>query len=175
VELHGGSVSVESAGEGQGATFVVKLPLMLADVREEAIAHQEGAPLEPSLAGVRVVVVDDDPTAVELIKEVLVQAGGEVTECRTGDDALREVAQRRPDVLVSDIEMPGQDGYSLIRKVRALSPEQGGKTPAVALTAFGRPEDRIRSLRAGFNLHLTKPVDPAELIASVASMIGRAG
>jgi signal transduction histidine kinase len=175
VELHGGSVSVESAGEGQGATFVVKLPLMLADVREEAIAHQEGAPLEPSLAGVRVVVVDDDPTAVELIKEVLVQAGGEVTECRTSDDALREVAQRRPDVLVSDIEMPGQDGYSLIRKVRALSPEQGGKTPAVALTAFGRPEDRIRSLRAGFNLHLTKPVDPAELIASVASMIGRAG
>jgi len=78
-------------------------------------------------------------------------------------------------VLVSDIEMPGQDGYSLIRKVRALGPEQGGKTPAVALTAFGRPGDRIRSLRAGFNLHLTKPVDPAELIASVASMIGRAG
>jgi CheY-like chemotaxis protein len=106
---------------------------------------------------------------------VLVQAGGEVTECRTSDDALREVAQRRPDVLVSDIEMPGQDGYSLIRKVRSLGPEQGGKTPAVALTAFGRPEDRIRSLMAGFNLHLTKPVDPAELIASVARMIGRAG
>ena len=175
VELHAGSVYAESAGEGQGATFVVKLPLMLADVREGPIERREGSALDPSLAGIRVVVVDDDPTAVELIKEVLVQAGGEVTECRTSDDALREVAQRRPDVLVSDIEMPGQDGYSLIRKVRALGPEQGGKTPAVALTAFGRPEDRIRSLRAGFTLHLTKPVDPAELIASVASMIGRAG
>jgi len=78
-------------------------------------------------------------------------------------------------VLVSDIEMPGQDGYSLIRKLRALGPEQGGKIPAIALTAFGRPEDRIRSLQAGFNIHLTKPVDPAELIASVASMISRAG
>jgi len=83
--------------------------------------------------------------------------------------------RRRPDVLVSDIEMPGQDGYSLIRKLRALGPEQGGKIPAIALTAFGRPEDRIRSLQAGFNIHLTKPVDPAELIASVASMISRAG
>jgi len=76
---------------------------------------------------------------------------------------------------VFDIEMPGQDGYSLIRKLRALGPEQGGKIPAIALTAFGRPEDRIRSLQAGFNIHLTKPVDPAELIASVASMISRAG
>jgi CheY-like chemotaxis protein/anti-sigma regulatory factor (Ser/Thr protein kinase) len=172
VELHGGSVSAESAGEGQGATFVVKLPLMLADVRQGPITHQESEALDPSLAGVRVVVVDDDPTAVELIRRC---------SCRrrrsrvwTSDDALREV-QRRPGVLVSDIEMPGQDGYSLIRKVRSLGPEQGGKTPAVALTAFGRPEDRIRSLRAGFNLHLTKPVDPAELIASVASMIGRTG
>src|SRR5947209_3505015 len=83
------------------------------------------------------------------------RAGGEVIECRTPDEALREVAQRRPDVLVSDIEMPGQDGYSLIRKVRSLDPEHGGKMPAVALTAFGRPEDRIRSLKAGFNIHLT--------------------
>ena len=110
-----------------------------------------------------------------MIREVLVQAGADVVDSRSTDDALREVARRRPDVLVSDIEMPGQDGYSLVRKLRALSPEQGGKIPAVALTAFGRPEDRIRSLQAGFNLHLTKPVDPAELIASVASMLGRAG
>jgi CheY-like chemotaxis protein len=88
---------------------------------------------------------------------------------------LRAITQRRPDVLVSDIEMPGQDGYSLVRKLRALSPEEGGKTPAVALTAFGRPEDRIRSLRAGFNIHVTKPVDPAELTTIVASVIGRAG
>jgi signal transduction histidine kinase len=176
VELHAGSVYAESAGEGQGATFVVKLPLMIAEMREQPIAQRDSPLLDsPSLAGARVVVVDDDPTAVELIKEVLVQAGAEVIECRTADEALQAFAQWRPDVLVSDIEMPGQDGYSLIRKVRALGPEQGGKTPAVALTAFGRPEDRIRSLRAGFNIHVSKPVDPAELTAIVASMIGRAG
>ena len=176
VELHGGSVYAESSGEGQGATFVVKLPLMLADQREEPIARREGPVVDGrSLAGARVVVVDDDPTAVELIKEVLVQAGGEVIECRTTDEALRAITQHRPDALVSDIEMPGQDGYSLVRKLRALGPEQGGKIPAVALTAFGRSEDRIRSLRAGFNTHLTKPVNPAELTAIVASMIGRAG
>jgi signal transduction histidine kinase len=174
VELHGGSVYAESAGEGRGAAFVVRLPLMLADLREESIAGGEGPAAGASLAGARVVVVDDDPTAVELVKEVLVQAGAEVVECRATDEALRAVEQRRPDALVSDIEMPGQDGYSLIRKLRALSPEQGGKTPAVALTAFGRPEDRIRSVQAGFNIHLTKPVDPAELTAVVASLIGRA-
>ena len=175
VELHGGSVYVESAGEGQGATFVVKLPLMLADVREKPIARRDGLVPGAALAGARVVVVDDDPIAVDLIKEVLAQAGAEVIACRTTDEALGEVAQRRPDALVSDIEMPGQDGYSLVRKLRSLSEEQGGKTPAVALTAFGRPEDRIRSVKAGFNIHLTKPVDPAELTAIVASLVGRAG
>jgi len=173
-ELHGGSVYAESPGEGQGATFVVKLPLMVAEMREQPIAPRETPPLESTaLTGARIVVVDDDPTAVELIREVLVQAGAEVIECRSADEALQAVAQRRPGVLISDIEMPGQDGYSLIRKVRAQSPERGGKIPAVALTAFGRPEDRIRSLTAGFNIHVSKPVDPAELIAIVASMIGR--
>jgi CheY-like chemotaxis protein len=148
---------------------------MLAERREPPIVPRDGPALDPSLTGARVVVVDDDPTATELIREVLVQAGGEVIECRTSDEALRAVMQRRPDVVVSDIEMPGQDGYSLIRKLRALGPEQGGKTPAVALTAFGRPEDRIRSLRAGFNIHVTKPVDPIELTVIVASMLGRSG
>jgi signal transduction histidine kinase len=176
VQLHGGSVFAESPGEGQGATFVVKLPLMVAEVREQPIAQRESSPLSgPSLGGVRVVVVDDDPTAVELMREVLAQAGAEVIECRTADEALQALAHRRPDVLVSDIEMPSQDGYSLIRKVRALAPEQGGKTPAVALTAFSRPEDRIRSLMAGFNIHVSKPVDPAELTTIVASLTGRAG
>ena len=176
VELHGGSVYAESPGEGQGATFVVKLPLMVAEMREQPIAHHDSPRLDSAaLAGARIIVVDDDPTAVELITEVLVQAGGEVISCGTADDALQAFARSRPDVILSDIEMPGQDGYSLIRKLRALGPEQGGKTPAVALTAFGRPEDRIRSLRAGFNIHVSKPVDPAELVAIVASMLGRAG
>jgi len=176
VELHGGSVYAESPGEGKGATFVVKLPLMVAEMHERPIAARDGGMLDgPSLAGARIVVIDDDPTTIELITEVLIQVGADVIECRTTDEALDAIARRRPDALVSDIEMPGQDGYSLIRKLRALSPEQGGKIPAVALTAFGRPEDRIRSLRAGFNIHATKPVDPAELIAIIASMIGRAG
>jgi CheY-like chemotaxis protein len=98
-----------------------------------------------------------------------------VRGCASAEIALRTLGQWRPDVLVSDIEMPGSDGYTLIRKVRALPPEQGGKTPAVALTAFSRPEDRIRSLMAGFNIHVSKPVDPAELTAIVASLAGRAG
>ena len=176
VQLHGGNVFAESPGEGQGATFVVKLPLMIAEIREEPIVHTEGARLmAPSLAGVRVLVVDDDPTTVELIREVLMQAGADVTGCTAVDEALRLLEQWRPDVLVSDIEMPEQDGYTLIRKARALGPEAGGKTPAVALTAFSRPEDRIRSLMAGFNIHVSKPVDPAELIAIIASLTGRAG
>jgi signal transduction histidine kinase len=176
VELHGGSVFAESPGEGQGATFVVKLPLMIAEVREQPIAHRSSPSLaDPSLAGVRILVIDNDPTAVDLIVEVLSQAGGDVRGCGSADVALQMLAQWRPDVLVSDIEMPGQDGYTLIRKVRALSPEQGGKTPAVALTAFSRPEDRIRSLMAGFNIHVSKPVDPGELAAIIASLAGRAG
>jgi CheY-like chemotaxis protein len=176
VELHGGSVFAESPGEGQGATFVVKLPLMIAEMRAEPIAHRT-EPLLPdvSLAGIRVIVIDNDPAAVDLIAEVLTRAGGEVRGCASAEIALHTLGQWRPDVLVSDIEMPGSDGYTLIRKVRALAPERGGKTPAVALTAFSRPEDRIRSLMAGFNIHVSKPVDPAELTAIVASLAGRAG
>src|SRR5262249_25064484 len=119
VELHGGSVYAESAGEGQGATFVVKLPLMLADLREEPIAHRDGPVPGAAPAGACVVFVAADPPAVDLIKEVVAQAGAEVIPCRSTDEALREIAQRRPDALVSDIEMPGQDGYSLVRKLRA--------------------------------------------------------
>ena len=175
-ELHGGSVFAESPGEGQGATFVVKLPLMVAGVRDHAVAQTKSGPLDsPSLVGVRVLVVDDDPAAVELVQEVLTQTGGEVRGAGTADEALRVLQQWRPDVLLSDIEMPGQDGYTLIRKIRALAPERGGMTRAVALTAFGRPEDRIRSLMAGFNIHVSKPVDPGELTAIVASLAGRTG
>jgi CheY-like chemotaxis protein len=176
VELHGGSVIADSPGEGQGATFVVKLPLMSAQVRERAIAHTDTlAVTASSLADVRILVVDDDPTAVDLIKEVLIQAGGDVRGSGTVQEALHTFEQWRPDILVSDVEMPGQDGYTLIRKVRGLDPERGGKTPAVALTAFGRREDRVRSLRAGFNIHVTKPVDPGELTAIIASLTGRTG
>ena len=153
----------------------MKLPLMVADVRVAPIVQRE-SPLTAgaSIAGLRILVVDDDPSAIELIREVLLQAGCDVRGSRTSDDeVLRTLAEWRPDVLISDIEMPGQDGYTLIRKVRALHPEKGGKTPAIPLTAFSRAEDRIRSLRAGFNVQVSKPVDPGELQAIIASLAGR--
>src|SRR5262249_13802990 len=127
----------------------------------------------PSLAGVRILIVDDDPNAVELNEQILTQAGGEVQRSAGGNEALPLLRHWLPDVLVSDIEMPGGDGYSLIRRVRALEPDRGGKTPAVALSAYGRPEDRVRSLMAGFNFHVSKPVEPSELVTIVASLAGR--
>jgi len=177
VELHGGIVFAESPGEGRGATFVVKLPLMIAHPPELA-AHGAVSPrLQPataqSLNGVRVLVVDDDPTAVDLNREILRQAGADVRGFTSGVPAVQILQDWRPAVLVSDIEMPGLDGYTLVRQIRALAPDQGGKTPAVALSAYNLPEDRVRSLRAGFNFHVSKPVDPTELVAIVASLAGR--
>jgi len=178
VELHGGIVFAESPGEGRGATFVVKLPLMTA--RPSELAAERTPPTfqrasAQSLVGLRILVVDDDPTAVDLNREILSQAGAEVRGCTSGTDALQILQQWRPAVLVSDIEMPGLDGYTLLRQIRALDPDQGGKTPAVALSAYDRPEDRVRSLRAGFNFHVSKPVEPDELTAIVASLAGRVG
>jgi signal transduction histidine kinase/ActR/RegA family two-component response regulator len=178
VELHGGIVFAESPGEGRGATFVVKLPLMPA--RPSELAAERTPPTfqrasAQSLAGLRILVVDDDPTAVDLNREILSQAGAEVRGCTSGTDALQILQQWRPAVLVSDIEMPGLDGYTLLRQIRALDPDQGGKTPAVALSAYDRPEDRVRSLRAGFNFHVSKPVEADELTAIVASLAGRVG
>jgi len=154
---------------------------MLASVPEPPVpAPAAAAPLPPAssnlaLTGVRVLVVDDDPNAVELNREILTQAGGQVQGCAGAEDALLMLQQWRPDVLVSDIEMPRVDGYSLIRRVRALDPDRGGKTPALALSAYGRLEDRVRSLMAGFNFHVPKPVDPRELVTIVASLAGRVG
>ena len=178
VELHGGIVFAESPGEGRGATFVVKLPLMIASPPEltaERIPPTLQRASAQSLAGLRILVVDDDPTAVDLNREILSQVGAEVRGCTSGAEALQILQQWRPAVLVSDIEMPGLDGYTLLRQIRALAPDQGGKTPAVALSAYNRPEDRIRSLRAGFNFHVSKPVEPNELTAIVASLAGRVG
>ena len=182
VELHGGTVAVESPGEARGTTFVVRLPLMLAAVAEPAAGSATGAPERPgsmapspSLAGVRVLVVDDDLVAVDLTREILMRAGAQVWGCASGGEALPMLQQCRPDVLVSDIEMPDQDGYALIQRIRALESDRGGRTPAVALSAYSRPEYRIRSLMAGFNIHVSKPVEPSELITVVASLAGRVG
>jgi signal transduction histidine kinase/CheY-like chemotaxis protein len=181
VELQGGSVRAKSPGEGHGATFVVSLPV--------TPIHPEPAPVEPiqrtasesvslncdpsTLAGLRILVVDDDTDARELVKEVLSVCGATVTAADSAGWALQLLTRERPDVLVSDIEMPGEDGYSLIRKVRALPASEGGRTPAVALTAYARTEDRTRALMAGYHMHVAKPVEPAELVATIESLARR--
>lgn len=182
VELHGGRVRAESEGEGKGATFIVTLPLMA--VRPPSIEpHQaqptveDGAPeiAPPSLDGLRVLVVDDEPDARELIATMLAQYGADVTAVDSARAALEALQQLNPNVLVSDIGMPQEDGYSLIRKVRMLDAAQGGRVPAVALTAYARAEDRTQALLSGFQLHVPKPVNPAELAAVVANLVGRSG
>jgi PAS domain S-box-containing protein len=179
VELHGGSVTAESAGEGKGSTFRVKLPLVVALVAtKEDRAHPTAwqpmpAYQGPSLRGLRVLVVDDDPDALDLIATILRRAEAEAVLCSSPPEALAALRSWRPHVLVSDIEMPGEDGYSLIRKVRELADSEGGQIPAVALTAYGRPEDRVRSLSAGYSMHVAKPVDPVELGVIVANLAGR--
>lgn len=176
VELHGGTLEAFSEGEGRGATFLVRLPL--ASVRLPAVrmgppssAKSDECP--PDLDGLRVVVVDDEPDARELIASVLESCGANVVAVASATHALAEIRRAPPNVLVSDIGMPGDDGYTLIRNVRALSLEEGGRTPAIALTAYAQSEDRKRALLAGFNMHVGKPVDPSELLVVVAHVAGR--
>jgi signal transduction histidine kinase/ActR/RegA family two-component response regulator len=179
-ELHGGTVVAQSAGEGKGATFIVKLPLSIAQIpaESEPRIHPMAAsvPLPSNAArldGVRVLVVDDDQDALDLASAILNAAGAVVKTCSSARDALHTLSAWHPDVLVSDIEMPDEDGYSLIRNVRALDADAGGNTPAVALTAYGRIQDRVSSLSAGYNMHVPKPVDPGELTAIISSLAGR--
>ncbi len=176
VALHEGRVWAESDGEGRGATLVVDLPLPTDDVRsapKPAAVYRklESAPSRLiNLAGRRILVVDDEPDARDLLAEILSQAGADVVVVGSADEALETLARWRPDVLVSDIGMPGDDGYVLIRKVRALSAGQGGRVRALALTAYARSEDRALALEAGFHAHIAKPVDPLELTALIAGL-----
>ena len=182
VELHGGTVRAPSPGPDRGATFTVELPLLAVQRdRAEARRHpaaQSMAALEFTrldLAGIKVLVVDDEADARELIARVLAECRAEVLTAGTAEEALAAVERVRPHVLVSDIGMPDVDGYELLRRVRALGLARGGGVPAIALTAFARSEDRTRALRAGFLVHVSKPVEPAELMATVASVVGRTG
>jgi signal transduction histidine kinase/ActR/RegA family two-component response regulator len=184
VEQHGGKVQVASPGEGGGATFTVCLPLTVVvhrDAEGAGRVHPEEMGASASkfrrsnLAGIRVLVVDDQADARELIKRVLEECHAEVLTAGAADEALRAVERDRPDVLVSDIGMPDVDGYELLRRVRGLGHTRGGGIPAIALTAFARSEDRTSALRAGFLVHVSKPVEPSELVATVASVVGRTG
>jgi signal transduction histidine kinase/CheY-like chemotaxis protein len=184
VEMHGGAVSAYSEGEGKGATFKVKLPIMIAQEsgryrthsgRLEMPAIESQMVFEPSsaLSGVRLLVVDDDPDARELLASILKQSGAELVTADSATQAIACYNTIKPDVLISDIEMPGEDGYSLIRKIRKIESEQGGWMPAIALTAHARAEDRVRALAAGYQSHVAKPVEPAELVATISSLTRR--
>jgi CheY-like chemotaxis protein len=180
VDLHGGTVTANSDGDGRGATFTVSLPMLLADAPPEP-ARQAFAPVaaavQPSrdvvrLDRLRVLVVDDDSESLALTQTILDGAGADVRTCQSAAAALELLTDWRPDAIVADLEMPGEDGYSLIRTIRALPAGEGVSTPAIALTAYGGPQDRARALAAGFNMHVPKPVDPGEITAIVAGIAG---
>jgi signal transduction histidine kinase/ActR/RegA family two-component response regulator len=179
-ELHGGSITAQSAGPGKGATFVVKLPLRIAAIPDERTPRFhptapsiESIPAGLRLDGLQVLLVDDDPDALALGTAILSRAGGTIRTCSSASEALEILPTWRPDVLVSDIEMPEKDGYALIQEIRARDAEHGGTIPAVALTAHGRIQDRMLAISAGYNMHVPKPVDPAELTTIIASLAGR--
>ena len=186
-ELHGGTVRAESPGEGQGATFTVMLPLRALRPQVKArngyeipdtTFRESGEPeLARLLSGVRVLIVDDEADARDMVALLLRGYGAEVMTAASAAEALQVVsepeARKRPEVLVTDIGLPGQDGYWLIEQLRSLAPEAGGRIPAIALTAFGRASDRIRALSAGFQTHIPKPVEPAELTLVIARLTGQ--
>jgi PAS domain S-box-containing protein len=170
VEIHGGTIRAESSGKGYGSTFTVKLPLLDSRIRTTGALpigtlSTNG---QPSLLGLHILVVDDDADTLELITAALTSRKAEVTAVRSADEALEVIHSRRPDVLISDIAMPEQDGYSLIAKVRSAKTAEVATIPAVAITAYAREEDRQRALDAGFQIYLAKPVELAELISEVA-------
>ncbi len=185
VELHGGSVHVKSPGPGHGSTFVVAIPITVVHPTPEPGADRRHPRTESGMIGipdscvdiegVRVLVVDDEADARALVTRVLEECKAVVTATGSVDEAVRLVEGGAFDVLVSDIGMPGEDGYSLIRRVRSLGKDKGGGVPAIALTAYARAEDRVRAVAAGFQMHVAKPVEPVELVTMVASAVGRTG
>jgi CheY-like chemotaxis protein len=171
---------VTSEGLAKGASFVVQLPIRSAI---PAISHSVRTPVPadstsvmahaPRLEGLRLLAVDDESDSLAMVTEVLRGFGAHVTQASSAQEAFERFCQHCPDVIISDIGMPGEDGYSLIRRIRALGSEQGGRTPALALTAYARSEDAERAFAAGYQMHLAKPVEPAQLATVVASLSGR--
>lgn len=181
VELHGGTVRAESPGEGLGAKFVVALPLTVVQTRTDtgprlhprAPAAQSFAHGGADLAGLKILVVDDEPDARELVQRVLVECNAQVVTASSATEALAMIQTQAPNVLISDIGMPEMDGYAFLTRVRGS--QSGAKILAIALTAFARSEDRTKALMTGYLAHLAKPVEPSELVATIASIAGRTG
>ena len=179
VELHGGRIEAFSPGEGKGSTFRVKLPIMIvhAEVEPERRVHPRGetrrAPADfPTLPDICVLAVDDDPDALALVREILETAGARVRTATSARAALESIEADVPDVLVSDLGMPGMDGFEMIQRIRKME-GPARELPAAALTAYARSEDRAKAMRLGFEMHLAKPIDPSELVAAVASLARR--
>ncbi|HYU97638.1 MAG TPA: ATP-binding protein [Pyrinomonadaceae bacterium] len=181
VELHGGTVSAESKGTGHGAKFIVQLPIATAPQIEQSeiklkaiervdLLETDGDGERPDLAGLRVLLVDDEPDTLEILRRILSQFGANVRGAGSTTEAMNVFLEWKPDVLVSDLGMPEEDGYALIQRVRALRLDQGCDIPAAALTAHVREEDRVLALAAGYQIHIKKPVDPAKLALAVANL-----
>ncbi|HKW95940.1 MAG TPA: GAF domain-containing protein, partial [Methylomirabilota bacterium] len=182
VELHGGDVSVESEGEGRGATFSVRLPVAVATakvstVERPTLAAATAGPVDRRLAGLRLLVVDDETDAREVMRFVLERGGARVRTADSAAHALDAIREDRPDLLISDIGMPAEDGYVMVRRLRAMEEGLGRRLPAIALTAYASEEDSRRAIGAGFDAHLSKPVDPSRLIEVAAGLVrpGRRG
>ncbi|MET0340881.1 MAG: ATP-binding protein [Polyangiales bacterium] len=178
VELHGGNVTVESPGSGLGATFTLRIPIaplrsITTDMSQSRVRESAELACPVAVRGLRILVADDEEDARELLRSVLEHCEASVLLAGSGREAFDVLCAERPDVLVTDIGMPDQDGYVLIDRVRALSAEDGGRTPAVALTAYARAEDRTKALARGFNHHVAKPVNPSELLVVIANLAER--
>jgi PAS domain S-box-containing protein len=182
VESHGGTIQAHSAGLGEGASFTVRLPLVAVRANgPSAITHRENVPQEEPvmivdpliLSGLRILAVDDELDTREMVKAVLEQYGADVTTAASVREVFEVLVGFQPDVLVCDIGMPEEDGYSLIQKVRRLKPEEGGNTPAIALTGYVRVEERMRALEVGYQMFVPKPIEADELVLMVANLVGR--
>jgi len=173
VELHSGTVTVESPGHGLGATFTVRLPMLPVpqSARAESGELNSDALGLHDLNGLKVMVVDDEIDTCDLLKTVLSKQGARVTTAQSATAALKLISKTKPDLLISDVAMPGTDGYEFMRRIRSLPKELGGAVPAVALTAYAREQDRKRALSAGYQMHLTKPIEVAELSATLVHLI----
>jgi len=181
VQLHQGDIEVKSEGIDKGATFIVSFPCAAAapsraiDNARNRGPGNDGLPVKFStlLKQLRILVVDDEPDTCDLLVAILTRCGSEVKCCESAAEAIKAVRNWKPDLLVSDIGMPNEDGYSLIEKLRKSKSKQAREIPAIALTAYATNDDRERALAAGFQLHVAKPVDPEMLVRSVATTVGR--